>query len=214
LYLLTTLAVVGAFDHILTTWNHISTPNPLAEGLSSGFTIKLKDYQRTSLLFGAVLWLLYIICMLSSVIIAPFDVRVAIRNAHEGDDIASSLSWEERAANDNSFSSQYSQWSMLNSLRAATALLAWLLSCYVLWRDVSRYAKLWQYLRHVRETALLWMKRAKLLQGQEDLDDVPSAELCELITSQEFGLQRSRMALSLMLLEQQQQRTQQFGKAV
>jgi hypothetical protein len=69
-------------------------------------------------------------------------------------------------------------------------------------------------LRHVRETALLWMKRAKLLQGQEDLDDVPSAELCELITSQEFGLQRSRMALSLMLLEQQQQRTQQFGKAV
>lgn len=187
MYLLATLSLLGMVDHVLTTWNHISSPNPLADGLSTNLAVKINDYQRTSMLLGIILTALYVICFLSTVIMSPFDVLVYIKN-DDGSSSTSTSNWADVAVDDEKFSSSYRRWSTLNSIRAATALLAWLCTCYLLWRDISRYTKMWHYLRNVRKTAILWMKRARLLQGQEDLDAVSYGELVELISSQEVLL--------------------------
>lgn len=196
LYLLTSLALLGSLDHVLTTWNHILSPNPLLEnnGLSAHLTVKLQDYQRLSLLLGMGMVLLYFLAFFASVIMAPFDVLVYIRN-NDGNDgnnavdsvTGVSLDWTVAATNDGVFQDGFSQWQLLNLLRCATALLAWLLCCYSLWRDMSRYSKLWRVLRHTRDTAVLWMKRARLLQGQEELDGLSSSELMDLIANQEVN---------------------------
>lgn len=187
MYLLATLSLLGMVDHVLTTWNHISSPNPLADGLSTNLAVKINDYQRTSMLLGIILTALYVICFLSTVIMSPFDVLVYIKN-NDGSSSTSTSDWADVAIDDEKFSSSYHRWSTLNNIRAATALLAWLCTCYLLWRDISRYTKMWHYLRNVRKTAILWMKRARLLQGQEDLDTVSYGELAELISSQEVRL--------------------------
>lgn len=204
MYILTTLALVGAVDQVLTSWSQITSPNPLQDSsISSTFAVKLEDYQKTSIFAGFFIIILLAISFLSGIIIAPVDQLIYLQGGYASD----GSGWVNKALSDPEFTSQFDRWQTFNSIRTATALLAWiwfvflLLSfitalvslpsfavssvCVLLWRDISRFAKLWIYLRRVRKTAVQWMKRAKALEGSEGLEDLATEELQEIIAAQE-----------------------------
>jgi hypothetical protein len=136
--------------------------------------------------------MLYIICFLATILMAPFDVLVFIENGSVSTTSSSSSSpsssvWITEAMTESSFQLAYVRWQSFNSARAITGIFGWMISCWILWRDMSRYSKLWMYLRHVRKTAILWMKRAKLLDGSDHVNGLDAQELQELIHQQEVN---------------------------
>lgn len=48
----------------------------------------------------------------------------------------------------------------------------------------------------VRQTAVAWMKRARALEGTEELDKLNSSDLREIVGTLEVSLQRARSALA------------------
>lgn len=196
MYILCVLSLVGAIDHVITTWNNIVAPNPIMEHVSSALVLKFNDYQKTSITWGVIIIIVYLLCFFSTIIMAPFDVLLFIKNGYAPSS-AEYADWSVAVKSDSRFEDEYARWSSLNSLRAATSLLAWILCVVLLWRDVSRYAKLWFYVRRIRKTAVMWMKRARLLQGMEDYDVLSQGELIELIASQEVSTNNSILQSSI-----------------
>lgn len=203
LYILTTLSLVGAVDQVITSWSQITSPNPLRDSsISSTFAVKLEDYQKTSIFAGSFVIILLAISFLSGIIIAPVDQLIYLQGGYTAD-----TDWVEKSLTDSTFSSRFDRWQTLNVIRTATVLLAWiwyvaclflcsvadnsklssfvLSICVLLWRDISRFAKLWIFLRRARKTAMQWMKRAKALQGSEVLEELATEELQEIIAAQE-----------------------------
>ena len=126
MYILSTISLVGAMDYLLTTLSSLNTRNPLTDHLNSTLTRKLDDYQKTSLLYGTIIALLYMAAFLCSVLMAPFDAQVFVRNGivttTTNDD-----GWVTMAMSDGAFTTRYNGWSSMNTIRAATSLLAWIL---------------------------------------------------------------------------------------
>lgn len=197
LYLLATISLVGAFDYLLTSYSQYTTPSQnnamlLGHLTSSTSTIQevsmLQEHQKTSLLAGLGIAVVYTICFLCTLVMSSFDVLCSMRNNKNTNISVDASTWATTASSDSEFTDKYSQWQQLNALRTATALLAWFACCLLLWRDISRFTQLWRYVRRVRQTAVLWMKRARLLQGQDHnnvLDAMTPEELQELLRAQE-----------------------------
>lgn len=98
-YLLSTISLVGSIDHVITLIDFYSRNNPYMQSLSSGMIQSMEDYQKVSVVFSIVVFLLYAICFIATMLMSSFDVQVFLKFGYNVND----ASWVDLALKDATF---------------------------------------------------------------------------------------------------------------
>ena len=133
---------------------------------------------------------LYVLCLLSSLLMAPQDVRIYNKNDEEGDE------WPRLALEDADFKDGLDTWKSLAAVRLACALVAWLIVCVLTWSNLAVSLRLIDLVVRLRQMVVRRKNRISELEGDGDvLAQLPENRLRELIETQRVsGLHPSMSA--------------------
>lgn len=136
------------------------------------------------LLVGMVV--LYVLCLLCSLLMAPQDVLIYNKNDEEGED------WPRLALQDAGFRDGLDTWKSLAAVRLASALGAWLIVCILTWSNLAVSLRLIDLVVRLRQMVVRRKNRICELEGDGDvLSELPESRLRELIETQRVWVARA-----------------------
>ena len=191
-YLLSSLSAVGSFDTFMTTVSKTNRPN-LVVGHRFSTPVQSRESQG-SVSVAAAAAVLHFVAFALSVIMSAFDVLISVKNGSSGID-ASSGNWATSASKQDSFASSLSSWFQLDTGRLVCSLLAWLMCCLLIWRDLLAIESRSRELIRLKDVLTAWKERTSQLQGEVGIDSLDAQSLKKLIALQAMGYERASAAL-------------------
>ena len=193
-YLLSSLSAVGSLDNFMSALSKTNRPSLAGLGPNGFGAAMVARENRGSVTLAAAAAGLHFVAFVLSVIMTAFDVLISVKNGSLGSD-ATSGAWATLAAQQTSFSSALASWENLDSARLVCALLAWLMCCLLVWRDLLAIDSRGKELVRLRDLLGAWRERTCQLQGDEGIDNLDAQSLKRLIALQATGYERSSAAL-------------------
>lgn len=191
-YLLSSLSAVGSLDTFMTT---ISKTNRLSLVARHRFSTPVQSREsQGSVSVAAAAAVLHFVAFALSVVMSAFDVLISVKNGSSGID-ASSGNWATSASKQDSFVSSLSSWFQLDTGRLVCSLLAWLMCCLLIWRDLLSIESRSRELLRLKDVLTAWKERASQLQGDQGIDSLDAQSLKKLIALQAMGFERASAAL-------------------
>ncbi len=78
-YLLASISVVGAVDHVITLFDYYSRNNPFMQTLSTEMIQSMEDYQKVTIIYSIAVLVLYSVCFIVTMLMSSFDVQVFVK---------------------------------------------------------------------------------------------------------------------------------------
>jgi hypothetical protein len=206
LYLLAAISLVGALDtllRIISARRHERRKQHLLRQLQSlsGGARQNRRLRLTPSAFSAAFLasVAYSVAFFVTVLAAPFDVRVHVKNGFSGGDDSTGDDWTTAAQADGDFADLYDQWKILNILRLLTALVGWALSCAVILIDLLVVDENEFMISKMNMALGQWRQHAAMLEGDaEGIKTLDESSLQRLLGIQQLGVERVQEALDSM----------------
>ena len=204
-YILTTSALVGSLDNalgVLSQMAHKSDRSAAGRRLAINMVPVI-----------ALTVFMHVVCFMVNLSMASFDTLVAYKGGEsdgsaddDGDDDGEN-GWTATALKDNTFKAYYEGWKTLERLRLASALIAWVCSCALVWFQFQIVPAMNAAQLETKAQLMKWRAQAQELAGVPGAFDkytayadskVAMAALRRLMDMQSEGLERARTALSAL----------------
>ena len=125
----------------------------------------------------ALMCILYTVCMVASLVMAPQDVLIYNKNNNEGEN------WADIALKDSDFSDGLERWKSLAVVRLVCAVSAWFVVCILTWSNLAISLRLIDLVVRLRQMVSRRKNRISELEG-DVLAELPENRLKELIEAQ------------------------------
>lgn len=215
-YLLSTISVVGSIDTFMSITLKVSrdiekrkkkqentamgiggkpTELPMnSGGIFMSFCRALGSAQEgTNVAVALILMVLHAIAFLCTIIMSQVDVIIAVRGGMSP--MTPDTVWANALMSSSEFPDLLRSWKNLDQVRLVASALAWLLCCFLSWRNLSAVEAKNTEIHQLKDAMHEWKQRVDLLEGNEGLEDLSISALKHLVSLQQMGLERSKISL-------------------
>lgn len=141
--------------------------------------------QGGPMILMCLMCVLYGVCLVTSLVMAPQDVLIYYKNDEEGD------MWAVQALKDGNFKEGLDTWKSLAAVRLVCALVAWLIVCVLTWSNLAVSLRLIDLIVRLRQMVSRRKVRISELEGDgEALAELPEVRLRHLIEVQRVSAER------------------------
>lgn len=139
----------------------------------------LRKAQGGPIILLSLMCVMYVVCLICTLIMAPQDVLIYNKNDESGD------SWALLALDDSNFKDGLDTWKSLAAVRLICALAAWVIVCVLTWSNLAVSLRLIDLVVRLRQMIARRKNRIHELEGDGDLlTALSDARLRELIETQ------------------------------
>lgn len=196
-FLLSSLSTLGALDVVFSLATRQSRPSLSSHDNYGSYGANLvRGEIRYSYTLAMASCLMYFTTLVITLVLSSTDTIIYYYFGYSGTDVTDG-SWVASALSSAANASHITTWKTLVPIRIATAVLGWLCSCLLVWRELLAKDGRGHELSRLMGVISAWRNRAAELEG-EGIEELDAPSLRKLQALQALGYERTNAALKVV----------------
>jgi len=196
LFLLSSLGTIGSLDQLMSLASRNARPSLNGRDINGYSMALLAKENNFSFVLSAFSCLLYFGTLLMTIFLSSTDTLIYYKFGASEDEIDSDT-WIASTLASSVNADRLNEWKRLVPVRMATAIIAWLCSCLLVWKEFLSKEGRGLELMRMQDLIAAWRRRVCELEG-ESLENLDSISLKKLRAIQGLGYERTNTALKMV----------------
>lgn len=196
LFLLSSLGTIGSLDQLMSLASRNARPSLNGRDINGYSMALLAKENNFSFVLSSCSCLLYFGTLLMTIFLSSTDTLIYYKFGASEDAIDNDT-WIADTLASSANGDRLTEWKQLVPVRMATAIIAWLCSCLLVWKEFLSKEGRGLELMRMQDLIGAWRRRVYELEG-ESLENLDIISLKKLQAIQALGYERTNTALKMV----------------